>query len=198
MKKFACMLLALLLCVTSVVALAEDVPSKTTADLSNVEVAAENLPTDSAFSVSFVTVDETEYQKLLDIKNAEVDKLAAVESVEAYFGEDIDLKAIVGAEQLNVYEFMPVVVSGYEEAYGKVTLTMLFSTPYEVGEKVAVMIGLVTENADGTTSIDWKAFEGVGVDAEQVEAAGSIQVDLDAEAILAIQNGTALLAVVSD
>lgn len=193
MKKFACLLFALVLCVTSIVTLAESVPSKTTADLTSVDVAAENLPEKSAFSVLLVTDDETEYQKLLDIKNAEVTKLTAAERVEAYFGEGIDLKAIVGAEQLNVNEFMPIVISGYEEAYGKVTLTMLFSTPYEAGEKVAVMIGLVTEN-----TITWKAFEGVGVAGVQVEAAGSIQVELDAETILAIQNGTALLAIVSD
>ena len=49
-----------------------------------------------------------------------------------------------------------------------------------------------------STVVDWKAFEGVGVAADQVEAAGSIQVELDAETVLAIQNGIALLAVVSD
>lgn len=70
---------------------------------------------------------------------------------------------------------------------------MLFSTPYEVGEKVAVMIGLVFEN-----NVAWTAFEGVGIAAAQVEAAGSIQVMLNAETVAAIQNGTALVAIVSD
>ena len=60
------------------------------------------------------------------------------------------------------------------------------------------MIGLVNENADGTITVDWNAFEGVGIAADQIEAAGSIQVELDAETVLAIQNGIALLAVVSD
>lgn len=198
MKKFACMLLALLLCLTSVAALAEYTPSKKAIDLTKVEVTAENLPADSGFFIRIVNEDETEYQKQLSICEAEVAKLAAAENVEAYFGADIDLKAIVAADQLNVFEFKSIIAGDYDAAYGKVTAKMLFSTPYEVGEKVAVMIGLVNENADGTITVDWNAFEGVGIAADQVEAAGSIQVELDAETVLAIQNGIALLAVVSD
>ena len=55
------------------------------------------------------------------------------------------------------------------------------------------MIGLVSEN-----NVAWTAFEGVGIAAAQVEAAGSIQVMLNAETVAAIQNGTALVAIVSD
>lgn len=198
MKKFACMLLALLLCLTSVAALAEYTPSKKAIDLTKVEVTAENLPADSGFFIRIVNEDETEYQKQLNICEAEVAKLAASDSVETYFGTDVDLKAIVAADQMNVFEFKPIIAGDYDAAYGKVTAKMLFSTPYEVGEKVAVMIGLVNENADGTITVDWNAFEGVGIAAEQIEAAGSIQVELDTETVLAIQNGIALLAVVSD
>lgn len=198
MKKLACLLLALLLCLTFVAALAESTPSKTTADLTRVEVTAENLPADSGFFIRIVNEDETEYQKRLDICKAEVSKLAAAGSAEAYFGKDVDLKALVAADQLNVFEFKPVIAGGYNAAYSKVTATMLFSTPCEAGQKVAVLIGLVTENTDGSTIVDWKAIEGIGVAAEQVEAAGSIQVDLNAETVLAIQNGIALLAIVSD
>ena len=198
MKKLACMLLALLLCLTSVAALAEYTPSKKAADLTKVEVTAENLPADSGFFSRIVTEDETEYQKQLSICEAEVAKLAASDSIEAYFGANVDLKALVAADQLNVFEFKPIVIGGYEAAYGKVTAKLLFSTPYEAGEKVAVMIGLVTENENGETTVAWKAFEGVGIAAEQVEAMGGIEVELDAETVLAIENGVALLAVVSD
>ncbi len=198
MKKLACMLLALLLGLTSVAALAESTPSKTTADLTKVEVTAENLPADSGFFIRLINEEETEYRELLDICEAEVAKLAAADSVEAYFGKDVDLKAIVAADSLNVFEFKPVIAGDYDAAYGKVTAKMLFSTPYEAGEKVAVMVGLVTENADGTLTVDWNAFGGIGIAAEQVEEVGRIQVELDAETVLAIQNGIALLAVVSD
>ena len=192
MKKLACMLLALLLCLTSVAALAAT-PSKTAADLNKVDVTAENLPANSGFFIRLVKEDEKAYQKNLDACKAEVAKLAAAESVEAYFGKDVDLKAIVTANKLNVFEFKPIIAGGYDVSYGKVTAKMLFSTPYEVGEKVAVMIGLVSEN-----NVAWTAFEGVGIAAAQVEAAGSIQVMLKAETVAAIQNGTALVAIVSD
>ena len=75
---------------------------------------------------------------------------------------------------------------------------MMRPTPYEAGEKVAVMIGLVTENENGETTVAWKVFEGVGIAAEQVEDMGSIEVELDAETVLAIENDIALLAIVSD
>lgn len=186
------MLLALLLCLTSVAALAA-APSKTAADLNKVDATAENLPANSGFFIRLVEEEEKEYQKHLDACKAEVAKLAAAEGVEAYFGKDIDLKAIVAADKLNVFEFKPIIAGGYDVSYGKVTAKMLFSTPYEVGEKVAVMIGMVSEN-----NVAWTAFEGVGIAAEQVEAAGSIQVELTPEIVDAIQNGVALVAIVSD
>jgi hypothetical protein len=105
MKKFACMLLALLLCLTSVAALAEYTPSKKAADLTKVEVTAENLPADSGFFIRIVNEDETEYQKQLNICEAEVAKLAASDSIEAYFGANVDLKALVAANQMNVFEY---------------------------------------------------------------------------------------------
>ena len=74
---FACMLLALLLCLTSIAALAESTPSKKTTDLTTVEVTAENLSADSGFFIRIVNEDETEYQKQLNICGAEVAKLAA-------------------------------------------------------------------------------------------------------------------------
>ena len=104
MKKFTCMMLALLLCLTSVAALAESVPSKTTADLRWIEADPEKDPEDSGFYIRIVTVDETNNQERVEICTEEIAKLAAAESVEAYFGEELDLKSIVGADELNVFE----------------------------------------------------------------------------------------------
>ena len=98
------MMLALLLCLTSVAALAESVPSKTTADLRWIEADPEKDPEDSGFYIRIVTVDETNYQERVEICTEEIAKLAAAESVEAYFGEELDLKSIVGADELNVFE----------------------------------------------------------------------------------------------
>ena len=56
------------------------------------------------------------------------------------------------------------------------------------------MIGFVTIAEDGTWTVEWIAYEGVGV----ADGQGSgIQVKLDAETVLAIQNGKTLMAIVS-
>lgn len=198
MKKFACMLLALVLCLTCAAALAEDAPSKKTEDLARIEATAQELPEDSGFVFRIIHDDETVYEDRLVIRDAQIEKLAEAESVEAYFGEEVDLHALVAAETLNVYEYDAIIVQGYDTSYGAVTVHLLLSTPYEAGEKVAVMIGLVTENENGETTVAWKVFEGVGIAAEQVEDMGSIEVELDAETVLAIENDIALLAIVSD
>lgn len=198
MKKFTCALMALVLCLTSVMALAEFTPSKTTNDLTQIEATAENLPEGESFIVRVIAADEEAYQEQVAACETELVKLAAAESVDTYFGEEVDLKAILNTETLNVYEFAPFTAEGYDVSYGNVTAQMVFSTPYEAGQKVVVMIGIVVENEDGTTTIVWKAFEGVGVAMDDVEAAGSIQVELDAETIAAVQNGTAFIAIVSE
>lgn len=198
MKKFACMMLALLLCLTSVAALAESTPSKTMADLQWIDADAEKDPEDSGFYIRIVTADEKDYQERVEICTEEIAKLAVAENVEAYFGEEMDLKAIVGADKLNVYEYVPIIAGGYDTAYGEVTTKIWLATPYEVDEKVAVMIGMVTENTDGTRMVSWKAFAGVGIAPESEVAVAGIQTELDPETVLAIQEGVALLAIVSD
>ena len=55
----------------------------------------------------------------------------------------------------------------------------------------AVLIGIVTEN-----NVAWTVFEGVAVGSETVEAQGTIEAVLTPEIVLAIQDGTALVAVV--
>ena len=94
MKKFACMLLALLLCLTCAAALAEDAPSKKTEDLARIEATAEHLPEDSGFVIRIIHDDEKVYQERLVIRDAQLEKLAGAESVEAYFGAEVDLHVI--------------------------------------------------------------------------------------------------------
>ena len=65
------------------------------------------------------------------------------------------------------------------------TVNMQFATAYEEGQKVLVLIGLISEE-----SIAWKAFDGESVN-------GGVQVELPEEIIMQIQNGKALMAVVS-
>ena len=205
MKKIVSLLVALLLCLFSV-AFAESVPSKTTGDLTQFEVAAENMPADSGFFIRPVVEDEEAYQHHVEICQNEINALIQAESVEEFFGEVknasgevVDIAALLGSETLNVHEFCPLMVGEYAEEYGVVNAKMLFSTPYAKGETVVVLIGLVTIDQNGAQNVEWVAYEGVGAEVENagVEEQGCIQVELNPEIILAIQEGTALLAVVS-
>lgn len=213
MKKILALVLALALSVSFCV-MAQAAPSKTISDLTRFEVTAENQPGDP--SIFLLPLNEAavgekmpEYQMHMDICQAEIERLTVSESVERYFAnvtdseaEPVDLRALLGAEEnaaLNVFEFCPAIAGGFQEKCGKVTASMLFSTPYEEGEKVLVLIGIVTVREDGTYSVAWQAFEGIGQKAveDQEETYGCVRVELTPETVLAIQNGIALLAVVS-
>lgn len=168
-KKFVSIFVAAMMCMASV-AFAEPVPSKGAMDLNNFEVVPENLPEGMTADDLFIApVTEQvmgenlhDYQARLDICQLEINKLAQFPNVEEYFGEITDaegnvvtLAQILGIElkegevlPLNVFEFCPLIVGGYEEVFGKVTATMLFATPYEKDEKVAVMIGIVNQDED--------------------------------------------------
>ncbi len=194
MKKIVSLLLAMMMCLTAI-AFAESVPSKTTNDLTAFEVSGEQIPADSDFAITTASAEDEEKVKACENEIASLKQVGAA----AYFsdvknaaGEKVDLAAVLEADTLNVYEIVPVVASNYDAAYGAVQTTMLFSTPYAAGEKVIVLIGSVTVNADNTQSVEWVAYEGVGVGTD-----GAIQVELDANIISTVQDGNSLIAVVS-
>ena len=209
MKKIVCLVLAALLCL-SMAALAEEaVPSKNTSDMVSVEIDPAlnpNLPENSGF-VAFPVLEEDatqaeEYAESIALCQEEIVRLMAAaggtdaSGVEAYFGtvrdsegNEVALSEALQAQMLDVFEFMPLVVQNNDEAYGDVTLTIQFKTPYEEGEPVLVLIGI--RNAE-TGEMEWTAFEGAGVG-----EAGAVQVTFTPEILTAIQENVALLAVVS-
>ena len=211
MKKFVCMLLVLMVSLCAAAMATEYVPSKTTGDMiqftikteSPAVAAAENLvirPVVSAEVPAEIAADPVaaeKYQEKVEICNTEVKKLAETitesKSVVEYFGEvktasgeTISIQEVLGTEAVNVFEFCPFVVEGYEADLGAVAMTMQFATTYAVDEEIIIMIGLVAE--DGT--IEWFAFEAIGTEE-------GVEVEFDAETLIAIQEGTALMAVVS-
>ena len=107
---------------------------------------------------------------------------AAVEDVDAYFGEAADdAKAITGNDELEIVEFAPVIVSGYTDDMGDIAITVTAPTAAEEGQTVAVLIGVNGE---------WSAFEGTG------NADGEIEFTLGADvAKAASEAGNALMAI---
>ena len=195
MKKLIAILMSLMLILS--VASAEVVLSKTTTDMTEIkDVVVENLPADSTFSIAVV-----DHEEAVAVANTEIAKLVeAVQTtnVVTYFGEVTDtqgnavsLTEVLGTETLNVHELMPIEVNDYEETYGKVNVTFTVSTPYAKDEQIIVLLGLVTVEADGTQTVAWTAYEAVIVEE------GAIQVEFEPETLKLIQEGTALIAIVS-
>ncbi len=203
MKKLVSVLVALMLCLTAV-AMAESVPSKTTDDMTVIDASAENMPADSNFAISAQLTQETEEAKEHRAAcQTEIDKLKNSASVAEYFGEVknaagevVSLSDVLGTDTLNVFEFVPLTVENYKEEYGKVSANMIFATPYTPGDKVLVMIGLVTVAEDGTQSVEWTMFEGTALDNGD-NTFGCINVELDPATMMTIQNNTAVMSVVS-
>lgn len=194
MKKFLCVALIALLCF-SATAMADMIPSKSTADMVATKVEGANIPADAGFVLAPV-VDEVKHAAQIAACKDEIAKLSASASVEEYFGEvkDINgnvvsLKELLNVETLNVYEFMPLIVENYDVTYGNVKVEFSFSTPYATDEKVAVLIGV--PNAE-TSEIEWVALEGIGTGVN-----GAIEVEFTPEVLEAIQNGNAMMTVVS-
>ena len=215
MKKIVALMLALMLCL-SMTAMAE-VPSKTASDAVDVIAVTENEPEAGApaLDVKLVSdLDMTEeelaqYEALEKIADAEVEKIKEAESVEAYFadakdaeGNAADLKSIVGTDgELAVYELYGLVASNYDAELGKVTACLQLPTPYAEGEKVAVMIGLINKGENDEYTVDWTALPGtvenIESTTEGVETVSAVKVEIEPELMTAIQNGDAIVAVVS-
>ena len=196
MKKIVCLMLALLMLAS--VAVAES-PSKSVADLNRFTVSTEGKGSTNATLGIVVTTEANrtlrEYAEAVAVCQQEMAKLTEAGNMADYFGEvtdvdgnEVDLEEKLGADAddpLSVFEFYPVVASGFKKGCGLVTVSMQFATAYEEGQKVLVLIGLISEE-----NIAWKAFDGESVN-------GGVQVGLPEEIIMQIQNGKALMAVVS-
>jgi len=179
MKKIVCLVFALLMCLSIAMAEAPQSPSS----LLKVIVEPEGpafLPVDEAFMGPAVA----NFQRQIDLCNREIPKLAA-SSIDEYFA-GIDAKAIVGADELNVYEMYGLVVSGFKPEDGDTTITIQFPTPYTAGDKVAVATGL-----DNGENVDWTAVEG------NITDDGCVKFTLDIDTVLALQNGLAMIAIIS-
>ena len=195
MKKLVCLVLVLLCFVA--VAAAESVPSKSTADM---VVVTEITTVDGTVVPGLVVAPVTDpavNEKAVEACSKEIEKLVASASVVEYFGEvrdtegnTVSLTEVLGTENVTVNEFVPVVVANYNAELGDVNVSFKFSTPYEAGKKVVVLVGIVDPL---TGEVEWVALEGEGTGVD-----GAIAVEFTPEVLEAIQNGTAMMAVVSE
>lgn len=192
MKKIIAIALTLVFLCGAIPVLADTeiiTPSKTTGDLTTLEVTVENpIEGKPVTAVPVNSQNAAQYKAQADAAEAEIAKAFAAGTVEKYFGEETTnaIKGVLGdAEKINMDEFFAFVLNGYEEAMGKATFTAKMPTPY-AGKEVAVLIGLVEDG-----QVNWTTIKGIG------QEDGSVQFTVEPELAQKIQQGVALMTVCS-
>lgn len=195
------LLLAFLLC--TMTASARTIPSVTLGDLTQIEVTVENPQDGAGFFLRLVAETEEEHAARWDACRTEIDRIAQAQSLQSYFAQAVDtqgvpfdVEAFLDAQALSCHEFAPIIAGNYAEEMGLVTASFLFPTPYEKDEQVVVMIGLVSVDEAGVQSVMWTAHPGIGVEADDQSI--RIHTELTPEMVIGIQEGVALLAVISE
>ena len=185
MKKIFALMLAIMMLIAAA-AFAEDIPSKDPSGMTG-------STTDNTQQAMIWTKDcEASEKELENLKQAE-SIVKYFENAQDFYGNPVVLTEMLEAEEaeLNVDEFTGIFAKDFKNDCGDVTATLKFATPFEVGEKVAVMIGMT-----GNNGYDWTAFEGVGVNSTEL-GEGCVEVTLPQDMVLAIQQNSGLVAIVS-
>ena len=212
MKKMVSIMVALLF--VCGVAFAQGTPSITISDLTHSLIKADNLADAEAAGLFVEPLNEfssrfllEEYQELIKFGEDELAKLMAAEKVTDYFGNVIvsstgEVRALLDlfdGEEPAIYEFSPIIAGGYNTSYGHVTATLLFATPYNPGDEVAVLIGVVNygESEDEEPTIVWYAFRGTCVSVPEYDGAEGIEVRFSPEMMTTLQDVDTLVAIAS-
>lgn len=160
MKKVLSLILATLLVLTSVAAVAEALPSKTTTDITVVnEVVAENG------EVIITVVEPTE--KVLEALTAAVEAVLGGAKAVTIFDEDVQaaIAEKMGDVELELNEIVAVAAPDYTEENGAVTAKFTFATAYTAEQKLVAVVCTYTgdvheefvldaaANEDGTVSV---------------------------------------------
>lgn len=176
------------------------VPSKTTTDIAG---KTEIVSTTGAQVSANFAVEQTgdkapvveEIVKISEAVNAQ--GKAPVE----YFPAEVQtaiaekLPEVVNLKSLEMNEFISIATTGYDAAFGDVSVAFDVVSTYKPGQKVVVLVGVYSgaRDANGDYIVEW-----IPMDAE-VTADGRIQVAFTADALTKMQGAAAAsLAVLSE
>lgn len=185
MKRFLLMTLALLMLAMSVFAASS--PSITDENMYDVEIIP-TVPGVSLDGLVIKAIPETEVAlKVIE----QVQELAKGQPsfVNAVFADKIEeIKAVLveGAdhEAMKLQELTTLLVAGYKEEMGKLFVRLTFPTVFEEKDPVLVMIGMVEGE-----QVTWEPFEA------KANMEGKIEMFMEAELLLKVQAGEAVIAV---
>lgn len=96
------------------------------------------------------------------------------------------------AEDLVVYDCVPLTAVNYDAACGDVTATFTFATPYQADQAIFAVVGIPTINANGEFVIEWVVLPA------QVVAEGKVAVDFDQATLSALGQEGAMMMLMCD
>lgn len=185
---------------------AEPVPSKTTQDMASVTgiASADGAQVGEDFTIEII--EEQEYSKsTLGViatyteSNqataagyfAQADTVAA--QIAELLPEDFDVSTLV------MYEFAPLTAINYDPEYGDVVATMVFATKYSPDQTLVALVGIVKGvDEDGAPIVEWTALKAEAVENEADPEKGCVRVYFPQELLPEIENGNAMIAILSD
>ena len=196
MKKLICLVFVMLLCV-SAASMAMAVGSKTTTNMTGSTGVV--TPTGTAAPEEIVIAPIAETAGTPEQRAAcekLIGEIASASSLEEVFGElqdsegeVLDLAEILGTDKPVINEIVPLVVQNYIPTFGSLKSNFTFSTPYQKGEPVVVVIRVVDPKTGAVKQFTLKGV-GNGID-------GGIELEFPPEVLEEIQSGTATMAVIS-
>lgn len=195
MKKLLVLVLALMMVLTTA---AFAVPSKTTGDLTVVEVIKSEtgveVPANLVVAIPAPTKTATdELDKVVKfvaegkkpVEYFAKENPVVEESIKALLPADVDVTT------LEMNEFAPLNVENYDETIGNLTVGFKFATEYKDGAVIVAMVGVVTGvDADGNSIIEWVALPAT------VEN-GVVNVSFTAETLALVRDGDAMISILS-
>ena len=124
-------------------------------------------------------------------------KVQEEENILDYFGEEAagEILTVLGADAQPVLEeFCSAIAVNWTPEVGDATAKIQCATPFEEGQKVAILIGIVRGG-----EIEWHVFEGVGCEKDPAhpEMDGAVLVTFDAATVEAIAKYDTILAVLA-
>lgn len=195
MKKWTTLGVAALMTLSMATAYAA-VPSKTTTDISRV-VSVSTASDAQGWTVEVIEDKEPVVEEITKIYDAVVvQKQAPIE----YFPEENQEEVALLLEDLDVKtlemnEFVTIDEVNYDEQYGDAEVIFEFTTMYEQGQRIVVLVGYYTGERDenGQYIVEWVTFE-----AEALED-GTVKVIFTQEQLVRLKEApAAAMAVLSE
>lgn len=96
------------------------------------------------------------------------------------------------AENLVVYDCVPLIAVNYKEEYGDVLATISFATPYQENQTIFALVGFPSVGADGEIVTEWVLLPA------QVNAESKVQAQFDVNTLIGLGQQVGIFMLLSE